>query len=240
LHLYRNRFTLFFVTVSFYFCFFKFKIVIVSFLFVAFLSCLSLWVFFVIFCTFLFYLVLHLTQHLPPHLLWMLVVCFCFDRTNNTLLFSQTFQSELLQGISCFFLLLKANQTRFFSHSKLSNGYSRANLANLSTCRKFTIFGEFEYSPKWLFLEMCRTCKTHRHLPNHLPRTRQTRRHSPSHLPRACQTRRHSPNHLPRTRQTHERWVWQVLREFGEFGELGKFGECRVDHFIHIKYVFSS
>jgi hypothetical protein len=32
----------------------------------------------------------------------------------------------------------------------------------------------------------------------------------------------------------------QVLREFGKFGEFsesGKFSECRLDRFIHIKYV---
>ncbi len=33
----------------------------------------------------------------------------------------------------------------------LSNGYSPANLANLSACQKLAIFGEFEYSPKWSF-----------------------------------------------------------------------------------------
>ena len=26
--------------------------------------------------------------------------------------------------------------------------------------------------------------------------------------------------------------------EFGKFDDSGKFGECRLDHFIHIKYVF--
>ena len=48
------------------------------------------------------------------------------------------------------------------------------------------------------------------------------------------QTRRHSPSRVARTRQTRERRVWRVLREFNE---SGKFGECRLDRFIHIKYV---
>ncbi len=28
-----------------------------------------------------------------------------------------------------------------------------------------------------------------------------------------------------------------VLHEFGEFGKSGKFGKCRLDRFIHMKYV---
>ncbi len=64
--------------------------------------------------------------------------------------------------------------------------------------------------------------------------TRQTRRHSPSCVARTRQTRRHSPSRVARTRQTRERQVWQVLHEFSESGE---FGECRLDRFIHIKYV---
>ncbi len=48
------------------------------------------------------------------------------------------------------------------------------------------------------------------------------------------------------TRHTRERRVWRVLREFGESGESGEFGEsgesgefgeCRLDRFMHIKYV---
>jgi hypothetical protein len=38
-----------------------------------------------------------------------------------------------------------------------------------------------------------------------------------------------------------QRQVWQVLHKFGkfvEFGESCEFGECRIDGFIHIKYVF--
>jgi hypothetical protein len=31
--------------------------------------------------------------------------------------------------------------------------------------------------------------------------------------------------------------VWRVLRKFSESGESGEFGECRLDCFIHIKYV---
>jgi hypothetical protein len=51
------------------------------------------------------------------------------------------------------------------------------------------------------------------------------------------QTRRHSPSRVARTRQTRERRVWQVLCEFSESGESGKFGKCRLDRFMHIKYV---
>jgi hypothetical protein len=106
---------------------------------------------------------------------------------------------------------------------KLSNGPSTANLLNSSTRQNFSIFVKFEYSPKLPFSEMCQT--------------RQTRRHSPNHVARICQTRRHSPSRVARTRQTRERWVWRVLREFGESGESGQFGECRLDHFMHINYV---
>jgi hypothetical protein len=61
-----------------------------------------------------------------------------------------------------------------------------------------------------------------------------TRQHSPSHVARTRQTQRDSPSRVARTRQTCERRVWQVLHEFSE---SGKFGECRLDHFMHIKYV---
>ncbi len=105
----------------------------------------------------------------------------------------------------------------------LSNGYSPANLANLSTPQKFAIFGECEYSPKRPFSEICET--------------RQTRRHSPSRVARTRQTRQHLPSRVARTRQTRERRVWRVLRKFSESGESGKFGECRLDHFMPIKYV---
>jgi hypothetical protein len=37
------------------------------------------------------------------------------------------------------------------------------------------------------------------------------------------------------TRQTRQ--VLQVLHKFGESGKFGEFSECRLDHFIHIKYV---
>jgi hypothetical protein len=55
----------------------------------------------------------------------------------------------------------------------ISNGYSRANLANLSTRAKLAIFGEFELSPKWPFSEICKTRQTHRHSPSRVARTRQ-------------------------------------------------------------------
>jgi hypothetical protein len=64
--------------------------------------------------------------------------------------------------------------------------------------------------------------------------TRQTRRHSPSCVGRTRQTRRHLPSRVARTRQTREKQVWQVLCEFSE---SVKFGECRLDRFMHLKYV---
>ncbi len=112
-----------------------------------------------------------------------------------------------------------------------------ANLANLSTRAKLAVFGECEYSPKRPFSEMCETCQTCRHSPSRVARTRQTRIHSPSRVARTRQTRRHSPSRVARTRQTRERRVWQVLCEFSESGESGEFGECRLDRFIHIKYI---
>ncbi len=102
----------------------------------------------------------------------------------------------------------------------LGNGHSRANLANSSTRRKFAILGKFEYSPKWPFLEMCRTRQTCRRSPTWFARTRQTCRHSPTWFAWTC--------------QTHDCQVLQVLSEFGEFG---KFSECMLDRFIQIKYV---
>ena len=39
-------------------------------------------------------------------------------------------------------------------------------------------------------------------------------------------------------RQTVYRGLARLAKgEFGEFSEFGEFGECRVDRFIHIKYV---
>ncbi len=42
---------------------------------------------------------------------------------------------------------------------------------------------------------------------------------------------------VARTCQTRERQFWQVLCEFSESSESGKFDECRLDHFMLIKYV---
>jgi hypothetical protein len=117
----------------------------------------------------------------------------------------------------------------------LSNGYSPANLANSSTRVKLAVFGECEYSPKRPFSEMWETRQTRQHSPSRVARTRQTRRHLSSCVARTRQTPRHSPSPFARTRQTRERRVWQVLRKFSESGESGEFGECRLDHFIHIK-----
>jgi hypothetical protein len=92
---------------------------------------------------------------------------------------------------------------------KISNGHSPANLANLSTRWKFTIFGEFKYSPKWPFSEMCRTRQTRQHLPTWFAQTRQTRRHSPTRFAWTRQTRQHLPTCFARTCQT-----CQILRMF--------------------------
>ncbi len=81
-------------------------------------------------------------------------------------------------------------------------------------------FVEFEYSPKWSFWK--------------IGRTRYIRQHSPTCFGWTRYIRRHSPNHFARTRWTRERQVWRLLHEFSEFG---KFSECRLDRFIHIKYV---
>ena len=78
-------------------------------------------------------------------------------------------------------------------------------------------FVEFEYSPKWPFWKIGRTRYIRRHWPPFLARTRYIR-------PKFA-------NHFARTRQTRERQVWQLLHEFSEFSE------CRLDRFMHIKYV---
>jgi hypothetical protein len=110
----------------------------------------------------------------------------------------------------------------------LSNGNSTANLssasfANVASTRASTrgrVFGAFRVDVV--------TRQSRRHSPSRVTRTRQTRRHSPSRVSRTRQTRRHLPSRVARTRQTRERRVWQVLC---------KFSECRLDCFIHIKYV---
>jgi hypothetical protein len=119
---------------------------------------------------------------------------------------------------------------------RISNGHSTANLlsanfANVASTRVSTrgrVFGAFRVDVV--------TPQTRRHSPSRVTRTRQTRRHLPSHVLRTRQTRRHSPSHVARTRQTRER-VWQVLCKFSKSGESGEFGECRLDRFMHIKYV---
>ena len=119
----------------------------------------------------------------------------------------------------------------------LSNGHSPANLSNLSTRRKFARLANSSTRQNGRFWKMGRTRYIRRHLPSRVARTRQTRRHSPSRVARTRQTRRHSPSRVARTRQTRERRVWHVLCEFSESGESGEFGECRLDRFMHIKYV---
>ena len=109
---------------------------------------------------------------------------------------------------------------------KLSNGHSTANLSSAnfanvaSTCAstRRRVFGAFR-------VEVVTR------------QTRQSRRHSPSRVAWTRQTRRHSPSRVARTRQTRKRRVWRVWRDLCEFSESGRFGECRLDRFMHIKYV---
>jgi len=44
---------------------------------------------------------------------------------------------------------------------------------------------------------------------------------------------RHSPTTFPGL----DRFAKGKFGEFSEFSEFGEFSECRLDHFIHIKYV---
>ncbi len=90
---------------------------------------------------------------------------------------------------------------------KLRNGHSHANLANLSTRQKFTIFGKYSNLPKWSFSEMCQTCHTRRHSPNCFAQTRQIRRDSPKAIFEKNVTR------LPK--------FARVLSESHKFGESG-------------------
>jgi hypothetical protein len=80
-------------------------------------------------------------------------------------------------------------------------------MATRETRRKITIFGKFEYSPKWPFSEMCRT--------------RQTRRHLPTWFARSRQNRRHSPKAIFEKNVTHLAKFAQVLSESPEFGARG-------------------
>ena len=116
----------------------------------------------------------------------------------------------------------------------LSNGHSTgnfasanfANVASTHASSRGRIFGAFRVDVV--------TRQTRRHLPSRVARTRQTQQHSPSLVARTRQTCRHSPSPVARTRQTRERQVWHILCEFSN---SGKFGKCRLDHFMHIKYV---
>ncbi len=125
----------------------------------------------------------------------------------------------------------------------LSNGNSTANLSsanfvNVSSTRASTrgcVFGTFRVDVV--------TRQTRRHSPSRVTRTRQTRRYLPSRVSRTPQTRRHLPSRVARTCQTRKRRVWQVLCKFSESCESGKSGEfveCRLDRFMHIKYVINA
>jgi hypothetical protein len=101
----------------------------------------------------------------------------------------------------------RISETNTTRGKKLSNGHSPANLSNSSTRRKFANFGEFEYSPKWPFLEIFQTRQT---------RIRQTVT-------------------LRSTRQTQICQNYGKFGEFGKFGKFGEFGEFsegRLDRFI--------
>ena len=58
---------------------------------------------------------------------------------------------------------------------KVSNGYSRTNLASASSRPKLASFGKYSHSPKWRFSEICETHQNCRQLANHFKQTRQTR-----------------------------------------------------------------
>ncbi len=112
-----------------------------------------------------------------------------------------------------------------FKHerSKEKQGWFKFKTTVFVTLKQWPLAGkfvEFEYSPKWPFWKIGRTRYIHPTLANHFLRTRYIR---PTFA-----------NHFARTCQTHERQVWQLLHKFSEFGE---FSECRLDRFIHIKYV---
>jgi hypothetical protein len=98
-----------------------------------------------------------------------------------------------------------------------------ANVASTHASTRRRVFGTFRVNIV--------TRQTRRHLPSRVARTRQTRQQSPSRVARTRQTRRHSPSCVAQARQTRKRRVWQVLCEFSESGE------CRLDRFMHIKYV---
>jgi hypothetical protein len=87
---------------------------------------------------------------------------------------------------------------------------------------------------------MCKTRQTRRHSPSRVARTRQTRRHSPTIyrvLARLADIRQAVLRGLARLAKGKFGKFWRVLREFSESGKSCKFGDCRLDRFIHIKYV---
>ena len=88
----------------------------------------------------------------------------------------------------------------------LSNGHSPANLSNSCTRRKFAIFGEFEYSPKWSFLKIGRTRYIRRHSPTCFGWTRYI-----------CPT---FANHFPRTRYIRERQIYTNLASLANLANL--------------------
>ncbi len=78
-------------------------------------------------------------------------------------LFGETHQKSL----KALRLIMSSSKMWFYPLSRrfnllfevfLSNGHSTVNLSNLSTRRTFAIFGKFEYSPKWTFWKIVRTC----------------------------------------------------------------------------------
>jgi hypothetical protein len=61
-------------------------------------------------------------------------------------------------------------------------------------------------------------------------------RHSPTTYPGLDTFDRHSPTTFPGL-DTFAKGKFTQLSEFSEFSEFGDFSECRLDRFIHIKYV---
>jgi hypothetical protein len=73
------------------------------------------------------------------------------------------------------FVLFWRKKKKSWNEKKVSNGYSRTNLASASTSPKLASFGKYSHSPKWRFSEICETHQNCRQLANHFKQTRQTR-----------------------------------------------------------------
>jgi hypothetical protein len=109
---------------------------------------------------------------------------------------------------------------------------------NLVKCKQWLLageFSEFEYSPEIGHFWQIRVLAKMVFLKNWSDSL-----NSPSFANLVCSDSQDSPtfaNLISGTHQTCKSQVLQVISEFGKFGEFGEFSECRLDRFIHIKYV---